>query len=1308
MWKRIQRLVVGVVPSMLGMLGVVAGFAGSAFAAETRVLEASFGPDGTAATHFGLPTAVGVDDSTGEVYVADVTAGTIEKFNSEHQPESFSGINPNIVAGRLTGFSFHAGGEGELAVNSASQVFYAVDNGTNSVRAFQSDGEPALFTKGPGAGTNELGGFGELCGVAVDSGGDIYAGDYRNGVAIYAPSGGEPLATIAVTEFCNVAVDSHGNVYVNHYRGAIEKFTPSEFPVTLSTTYTSAGAVDPNVGWGVAVSPVTNDLLVDEHNQVAEYGEGGERLFTFPFPASGPGALTASEGLAVDTFAGADRVYVSDGEGERRVEIFGAPIVRPNVTTGEATNLGTAQGDATLTGTVNPLETEVTSCVFEYGPEAGVYTTGTAPCTSPHEVSGADPLTGNAPIAVSANLTGLTAGRVYHYRLTAANSSAREVGQDESFTAPGAVIDGSSAVKVSATSAELLGQLNPGGTPTEYHFEYDTREYKAGEGPHGVRVPAPDASAGSEAKDVPVSMLIEGLLPGTTYHYRLVAHNPLAPAGVQGADHTFTTDGAGGESESPGLIDGRQWEMVSPPAKHGANLEMNTGEGGLVQASEDGGSVAYFAEAPIDEHPEGNRSFGYTQLLSKRTGPGVWSTLDVNTREESVTQLVTVTNSEYKLFSPELSTALLEPAGATPLCLHPATECPERTPYLRDSTSGSFEPLLPAAGLAPGVKFGGEPAGGEAGKPFINGTNYVTATPDLSHVVVGSVVALTPGFESHELASLYEWSGGALQLVSILPGEAQTPAVQAGLNSEIATGRENVRNAVSTDGTRVVFTTYNGRNESETHLYVRDVRLAQTVQLDVPQEGVVNPGEPPAPQYLDASSDGSRIFFKDDQRLTLDSNATTGRPDLYMCEMSVVAGKLECALRDLSVPVNAGEHAGVSGVDIGTDTTGRLIYFVASGVLSTAANAGGEVAQAGQNNLYVLDTTSRQARLVTAGADPHDWTAGGNGSLGEVTARVSPDGRFLAFMSQSSLTGYDNEDASSQSPHERMDQEVFLYHAPAPGALSGEAGSLVCASCDPSGARPHGMLDPSYAAPFYPLQALVDRPDIWGNSWLAGSLPGWRNGAPGARYQSRYLSDSGRLFFNSPDSLVPKDTNEKEDVYEYEPGGVGGCAQPHGCVGLISSGTSSGESAFMDASAGGGEGEHGQPGSQGGEDVFFMTSARLAPQDVDSALDVYDAHLCSTASPCAAQESISPSACETSDSCRPAPAPRPSIFGVPPTGDASGPGNPAPPPAVVKKVKKKRVKCKRGFVKKKVKKKEACVKNKSKRAKKSTNRMGSH
>ena len=63
--------------------------------------------------------------------------------------------------------------------------------------------------------------------------------------------------------------------------------------------------------------------------------------------------------------------------------------------------------------------------------------------------------------------------------------------------------------------------------------------------------------------------------------------------------------------------------------------------------------------------------------------------------------------------------------------------------------------------------------------------------------------------------------------------------------------------------------------------------------------------------------------------------------------------------------------------------------------------------------------------------------------------------------------------------------------------------------------------------------------------WLAADIPAWdelSNTEKGlATYQWRYLTNDGRLFFNSFDSLVAQDTNGKADVYEYEPSGIGSC-----------------------------------------------------------------------------------------------------------------------------------------------------------------------
>src|SRR6185312_1420579 len=248
-------------------------------------------------------------------------------------------------------------------------------------------------------------------------------------------------------------------------------------------------------------------------------------------------------------------------------------------------------------------------------------------------------------------------------------------------------------------------------------------------------------------------------------------------------------------------------------------------------------------------------------------------------------------------------------------------------------------------------------------------------------------------------------------------------------------------------------------------------------------------------------------------------------------------------------------------------------------------------------------------------------------------ARVSSNGRYVTFMSDRSLTGYDSRDASSGLP----DEEVFLYDA--------AAGRLVCASCDPTGARPEGVEFGAKVTIGVPR--LTEESDWPSSSWVASQTPMWV--ASGA-HEPRFLSNEGRLFFDSSDALVPQDINHDQDVYEYEPAGVGSCssaaatfaAASGGCIGLITSGIAPGESAFVDA-------------SQSGEDVFFLAE-KLVREDPDTALDVYDAHECTSAAPCVSTPAPSP-ACTTADACRAAPLPEPTVFGAPASATFSGAGN---------------------------------------------------
>ena len=333
----------------------------------------------------------------------------------------------------------------------------------------------------------------------------------------------------------------------------------------------------------------------------------------------------------------------------------------------------------------------------------------------------------------------------------------------------------------------------------------------------------------------------------------------------------------------------------------------------------------------------------------------------------------------------------------------------------------------------------------------------------------------------------------------------------------------------------------------------------------------------------------------------------------------------------------------MQGGVIGAATDDSSVYFVAEGALSgTEANEHGEKAQSGQPNLYVHEGGVTKLIAVLSGEDSPSWGAEPGGELRHMTARVSPNGRWLTFMSQRSLTGYDNRDANSGEP----DEEVFIYDA--------DTGHLACASCNPTGARPVGVEYSQIANKLVGGSAVatVDLDRV-----KHPRLDPIRCDA--ALYQSRYLANSGRLFFNSNDALIPQDVNGTEDVYEFEPPGVGNCTTSSqsfntasgGCLSLISSGTSSEESAFLDASEDGG-------------DVFFLTSAPLRPQDVDKGVDVYDAHVCTGEVPCLPEPPETSPPCDTGDSCKAAPTPQPSIFGAPSSQTFSGAGNLAPPPPV--------------------------------------------
>jgi hypothetical protein len=1099
---------------------------------------------------------------------------------------------------------------------------------------------------------------------------------------ITGPSASEPfLAGFISEEPKYLAVDDENGDLLVSGQQWIDIFKPVEgMPGQYEFLRTITGP-PPDDSFG---SSGIRDIAFDSNGEIyaAEPYNGAAGGFIYEFSSSGvylgrtDGSGTPEgtfgepgpyEGLAVDPVS--HRLFAAlhhqNKEPEDVVDVFGPDIVLPDVTTTPATDVkGTGEGtvDATLNGSVDPDGEGPATCKFVWGTsEAAMEHTTECETTVPESTG---------PVAVRASLSGLEPDVIYYFRLQATNAKGANPGegwQDQAFTTPGPGMHGESVAEVSAESVTLQATLSPNGAPTTYYFQYGTSAayghdapLLGGEAPHGLAI-------GSGQVDVQVGQHVQALSADTVYHYRVVALSELVSGQLQrfiGPDQTFTTQTVGGELQ---LLDGRQWQMVSPPAKDGALIE-GIGALAVSQASSSGDAVTYFTPFVASEQdPRGSSNGG--QVLSTR-GPEGWSSRDIATPHNEPTGLPN--QGEYLFFSEDFSRALVEPPGSfAPLQACSSSGCvgesfpeaSEWTPYVRNNStcasevSSCYEPLLTGA-----EGYADVPSGTKFDRTY-HEKEFMGASPDLAHAVLNSTAQLTSTTTaSHE--ELYEWSAGGpaserLRLVSVLPvGEGGGPVPSGegeglylgGAEEPFATGWR----AISNDGSRIFFTV-GETQEGTRRLYMRDTAKEETVRLDVEQPGGPG-GESPSATFLAASADGSRVFFRDRQRLTAQSGENGNGPDasygagndLYECQIVEESGKDACKLTDLT-PEDSGGSAEVQNILPGTSEDGSYVYFVANGVLAPGAVQGAcrYYAPAGANvtcNLYVYHAGKITFIATLAYADEADWggTDVTSHTIGNLTARVSPNGRYITFMSDRSLTGYDNRDAVTGRP----DEEVYEYDA--------VTEKLVCASCSPTGARPVGVEVGEFQ---YGNLADIAKGggvgDYNSEAGIAANVPtgDWLGSYGVSLYQPRYLSDSGLLFFNSSDALVPQDVNGQEDVYEYEPARAGSCAtdsltyseRTGGCVDLISGGTSGQESGFLDASETGG-------------DVFFITTAKLASADYDSARDVYDAHECTVLEPCTTP-AVAPPPCSSDEGCKPAQSVQPSLFGAPSSQTFSGTGN---------------------------------------------------
>ncbi|MFZ0826557.1 MAG: fibronectin type III domain-containing protein [Verrucomicrobiia bacterium] len=185
--------------------------------------------------------------------------------------------------------------------------------------------------------------------------------------------------------------------------------------------------------------------------------------------------------------------------------------------------------NAQLNGTVNPNGAD-TTWFFEYGYDT-TYSLGN---TASGVVSAAN--TSAVPVNILAG--GLNPLTTYHCQLVASNSAGISLGGDQQFTTPGLPPDVTTlaANPVGTTTATLNGTVNGEGSATAGYFQYGPAAGVYTNDTSGNQFYGPaNYSPQSE------STAISGLIPNTTYHYRILAYGASESFG---ADMSFTTAAA--------------------------------------------------------------------------------------------------------------------------------------------------------------------------------------------------------------------------------------------------------------------------------------------------------------------------------------------------------------------------------------------------------------------------------------------------------------------------------------------------------------------------------------------------------------------------------------------------------------------------------------------------------------------------------------------------------------------------------------------------------------------------------------------
>jgi DNA-binding beta-propeller fold protein YncE len=861
-----------------------------------------------------LDLTAAIDDQTGELYIAQSNGRTIDIFEGDgaytHSWTRINGANT----------CFNCLPDAHIAIdnsNSPSQgrIYLSLTSPENDIEIFDKGQRPVDF---PATANyirdNKLtgtpsGAFGEVANVAVDNHGNIYVTDIIEGVvdefdstgtfirsfpdtganqgypgvggAGVDPTNGDVLITDSIggvkeyDQFGNLvetitsdgsgsfqpesapAVNSDGYAYVPA-NGVLDIFSPASLVPEVSyaavgspttTSGTLRANVDPNGGGPVTACHFEYGTDTTYGTSVPCSPDPSGSNFTVPTDVSAP-----ISGLTVENTYHY-RVVATDAHGTKHGEdqTF-TPHHVVGLTTEQASSL--TESSATLNGSLVG-NGEHTNYFFEWGKTASYGNTTAAPPGS----DGGSP-SGPDPSPLPASVDELIPYTTYHYRVVASNGSGTSYGADMMFTTlPGAPTAKSpAATVVHADRAILHGQVDPNGADTIAHFEYvDDASFQSSGWADAQTAPEEGIEVGMSKHYQTATTSVNGLQPGTLYHFRIVGDNS---AGTGDATTTFRTF-----AFVPSFVDPCPNAHVRQQT--GAALLLDCRAYELASAKNSGGydveSTLVSGQTPFGGYPQADAPsrllYGVHDGGIPGTGHPTNHGVDpyVATREENgwTTRYVGIPADSTPSNLPFASTLADANSNLETFAFGGGSIC---SPCFSDGSTG--EPVhLPGGQLVQGMagsipQPGAEPAG------FIG----KALSADGSHFVFGSTSQFEPDGNNNGDVSVYDRNllNGQTHVVSKTPGGATMTGAGIG---ELD---------LSQDGSRVVV----GQLLSEAggrhwHLYMDIGDGSKSVDL--------TPGTTSGALYGGMTADGSKVFFTTaDKLLAQDKDKSA---DLYEAEV---------------------------------------------------------------------------------------------------------------------------------------------------------------------------------------------------------------------------------------------------------------------------------------------------------------------------------------------------------------------------------------------------------------------------------------